>query len=282
MEYWCYFLHKLSDTTLKQIINDNIITVPTKEQIDIGDKIIIYVLGRFVGYFDVISTVKKNTKLDGSIIYDLFDLEELNTYKVNVKTMVVVKHCVNKKYAMGNNVQFIKIFERFKKLNRYILSIGTDMGKCICDILEKEQDIDNSNLDDSKKKVKKKKEEIIDEYQKKSCYIIPIIIVPCHTIKIKLKKCNSTDRIQELLDHSINCRECNINNNNERVTIDLIHNLIVKYYKMTDTAETNTLINIYQSLSFYEYNKITLIKICDTTSKYYGCYFIVGKMDNEL
>lgn len=282
MEYWCYFLHKLPDTTLKQIIHENIITLPSREQMEMGDKIIIYVLGRFIGYFDVIGTVKKNKKIDGSVIYDLFDLEELNMYKVNVKTMVVVKHCVKKKYALGNNDQFIKIFDRFKKSNKYIVSIGSDMGKCICDILEKEQETSLQESDDSKKKVKKKKVEIIDECQKKSCYIIPIIIVPCHTIKLKLKKCSSLDRIQELLDHSIDCRECHINNNNERVTIDLIHNSIVKYYKMTDTAETTTLINIYQSLSFYEYNKTTLIKICDTTNKYYGCYFIVGKMDREI
>jgi hypothetical protein len=282
MEYWCYFLHKLPDTTLKQIISENIITIPSRERMEIGDKIIIYVLGRFIGYFDVIGTVKKNKKLDGTIIHDLFDLEELNTYKVSVKTMAVVTRCVLKKYALNNNDQFIKIFDRFKKLNKYVLSIGSDMGKCICDILEKEYESEQEDLDNSKKKVKKKEVEILDEYQKKSQYIIPIIIVPCHIIKLKLKKCSSVDRIQELLDHSMSCRECHINNNNERVTIDLIHNSIIKYYKMTDTVETTTLINIYQSLSFYEYNKITLIKICDTTNKYYGCYFIVGKMDKEL
>jgi len=157
--------------------------------------------------------------------------------------------------------------------------MGVDMGEYICCYLDIHK---NDTKHNDKKRNSKHHTPVIEECNTKSYFMIPIIIIPCHEIKLELKICPEDNRTNLLLNHVNVCRNCNINNNNERIQLNMISDKIRKYYRMTHTDEVNTLINTYQTLLFYKNRRITMIKICDKINKYYGCYFIVGKLDREM
>lgn len=303
MDYWCYFLEKITGDSITYIQENHIITIPERLPIAIDDKIIIYTK-QFVGYLNVVGNVNKNIIVDKSkkkVIHKVFDDDILNKYSIEVDIGILALHYTTKKQALKNIDKFIKLFDGFKKRHSYkqsdkpnMVAIGTDIGGCICEY-----------LDENEKKYQKGTSEhncqvydpIIDEYEKKSWYIIPIIIIPCDNIKKSLRKFEEQsakpttpdekhsyvmDRSFKLIDHATECRDCNINNNNEKISIDMIYQDIVKYYKITDKIEAETIVKIYQSTSYYIFDKMTLIKMCCKSSKYYGCYFIVGKLQKEI
>lgn len=274
MSYWCYFTDTMNEDVKQKITEECVITLPCKPEIAPGDKIILYSKGKFTGYMESIDRVKSNLRENGNPKVPVFMDNIYNVHKLRINLYRLTVKGFRKAEVFAGNEQFRNGFEKHLKRGEYIALIGIDLGGYIIKYIQ-----DHPEVVKEKKVVEKIKPVIVEEFNKPSCHIIPILIIPCKDIKKELKKYDGTSRIQVLLNHVLSCRVCDVTNNNSRVTIASIIDRIKTYYRMANPVEVASLLKRYQSLSYYDAGKNRLIKIVDTINMYYGCYFLIAKLD---
>lgn len=277
MSYWCYFTDTMTEDTAQRIKDECVMTFPNKPNIVPGDKIILYSKGKFTGYMESISRIKSNLLENGNPKIPIFMDNKYNIQKMKVNLFRIKVKGFRKSDVFDGNDPFLISFDKNLNKKEPVIMIGIDMGVFIFKYFQNHPDIVK------KEKVKEKVDQvIIEEFNKKSNFIIPIVIIPCHDIKLLLKKETvGNDRIDLLIKHVIDCRICSVTNNNARVPIETLVGKIKRYYRMANPIEVGTLLDYYYAMRYYSTKKTTLAKICDSLNEYYGCYFIIATLDKE-
>ena len=296
MVYWCYFLNSWNAKVIKNIEDKKVITFPVKSTIVAGNIIFIYILqgtvSGFTGYIRASDNSKNNLDDDNKYKYKIFDDRTLNKFVVNVKYCKILTRKIKKKCIFGEEKKFVTEFGKYLRNHKYLVNISDDLGKIIRLYIKNYVNSDNTsnliNSDTTSEISNETNQNEIKQVQiKKSRYIIPIIITPCEEFYKEIKTINNDDKIQWILEHITRCHVCDITNNNERVSLDIIYDKIVVYYKMTDDNKITTLLESYHALDFYKTknlkeNCMKIIKICNKDNIYHKCYCIVGKMDCQM
>lgn len=276
MSYWCYFLTIWTKKIIEQITEKNIITFPRKFDCNPNDVVVIYYKNGyqsgFVGFVKLNSTVIKN-KQNMSI----FDDKNMNCFVAQVSNHKLFENPVKRSIIFLDNDMNKKIGNILRK-NDYLRTIPTDMGIHIKKYFRNNTD----NATNIKQKSKKVEIKVIKP--EKSDSLIPIAIVPCEEFLNNIKTVNADDKIQWIFDHIVFCKKCDVTNNNDRITFDMIFDKIIDYDKFTELDDIDDLIDAYHNVDYYQklkikVNHIKIIKINNKLSEYHKCYFIVGKLD---
>lgn len=290
--YWCYFLNSWNDKVIENIEDKKVITFPVKSTIVAGDVIFIYIRngtdGKFTGYIRASDNSRSNLDEHGNYTYKIFDDRTLNKFVVNIKYCKILTKKIQKKCIFGEEKKYIAEFGKYLRNHKYLVNISDDLGKIIHQYIKHYLKYDNStNSESTVSEISNESDNIKSEINqvqiKKSRYIIPIMICPCEEFYKRIKDIDN-ERIHWLLEHISYCHMCNITNNNERVTLDMIYDKIIIYNKMTDDDEITTLLESYHTLDFYKAknlkeNCMKIIKIYNENNEYHKYYCIVGKMD---
>lgn len=292
MVYWCYFLNIWNTKVIENIEDKKVITFPVKNNIVSGDVIFIYTLQEknrgFAGYIRANDNLRSNLDGNNDYKYKIFDDRTLNKFVVDIKHHKILAKKIKKNSIFGEEKEIVSEFGKYLRNHKYIVNISKDMGKMIHQYIKKyleNDDSSNSTISDTSSNTSREinKDSTEQVPIKKSRYIIPIMVSPCEEFYEEIKTIDD-DKLQWMLEHFMSCHICDITNNNERVTLNMIYDKITLYYKMSDDDEITNLLESYHSLNFYKMkdmkeNCMKIIKICDEDNDYYKCYCIVGKMD---
>lgn len=291
--YWCYFLNSWNTKVIENIKDKQVITFPVKNTITINDIIFIYIpqgtIGGFAGYMRASDIMRSNLDDHGTYKYKIFDDRTLNKFFVSIKYCRILTKKIRKKYIFGEEEKFTTEFGKYQRDHKYLVNVSDDLGRAIRRHIRKcmgSDDIStstNSDTTTSETSNDTSPSEMKHIHIKKSHYIIPIMISPCEDFHQEIKIIDD-DKIHGILEHITHCRVCDITNNNDRVSLDMIYDKIVSHEKMTDDDEISVLLESYHTLDFYKTknmkeNCMKMIKICNEDNDYYKCYCIVGKMD---
>jgi type III secretory pathway component EscR len=226
--------------------------------------------------------------------YELFTDRTFSNFYVELKFTKFFKKHIEKKDIFGDNKDFFSEFAKQTRLKEQITQISDEIGNVIRKYLkeynepedeettdeESDKESDDENEDDTDDTDNEQVVQKVEKPEIKSCFIIPIMIIPCKTFKQELLKITEATRVKSVFKHVSNCKKCDLTNNNERVSLDMV-NIDMPYYKMTDKDEVYSLLQIYHSLSYYETKRFRMIEILDEKSDYFGCFCIIGRMQKE-
>jgi hypothetical protein len=279
MNFWCYILSDLQDNILSKIQKYNYITFPFKKEIIHNDIIFFYIKNNansgFQGYIQIDGEMKNNVKN-----IEIFNNKIMNTFICSVKYIKIMNKIIKKSHIFGKIKYLNNEFDKYKKSHNVFHQISDDLGVIIRNYLKNYTEIKKEKI--IKDIPKEKEKEVIT-----SKFIIPILIVPCKKFHRKYKKINSNLKIQWILNHISFCKLCDITNNNDRVSIDMIFGKTISYYKMTDEDEINTLLDLYFHLDYYKIksmkeNYFKIIRIYNSNNLYHKCFCIIGKLDTAF
>jgi len=248
-----------------------------------NDVVLLYVIKNgsnkcgFLGYVRVSDKLKENKDKNGKIRHGLTDDQTFNKYITSIKSIKLFEKRIGRSVVFKEEEDNKKFGLRVNS-HKPIVEILEGLGKCAHDFLK--------HYDESIE-IKKKPEKIKKEIPIiKSKYIIPILVIPCKEFIDDIQKVDVEDKIQWIFDHIMFCRRCEINNNNDRVSLDMICCGIVSYKKFKSKEEIKPLVKKYHSLDYYETteleeNNTTVIKIFHKKYVYDNCYFLISKLDRE-
>ena len=267
------------------------------------DVVIIYYSGGkssgFFGYVVLSDSVSENFDIKNNIKKikrSIFDNEQMDSYIVSIKKCHLLKKAM-KMHDITDNATLIQKVRKemtMRKEMHEMKQIDDDIGILIRKTIRKK--IEEYNEDEKRKqkeKQKSKKENKGDEQSDTEVYVrpvatyseylIPILIIPCEKILDKMKKCEPDKKIGMFMRHIHKCKECEMTNNNDRVSLDMIRKCQTKYYKMKDGDEIETVLDFFLGSKYYEMdvekNNMTLIKFYNKEYNHDKCYCIVGRLN---
>lgn len=302
MSYWCYFLQNNVEQVLQNIIKHRTITFPKCKNHAENDIIIIYRIGKHSGFWGYVRTETTAYTNNEQHKYIIFNDEAMNMYYSKIKTIHVFKQIsvVNKKKnIIGNTETFVREFDNQLVKHQIILQLSNELGEHLRTriLLKLRSPIVDADIE---QKVTPKCKEVneVKEVIVKSEYIIPILVVPCKKLA-KIKDIND----DTFLMHIKECRKCDMTNNNERITLDMLIGKQIKLRIFNNCEDIKALVEMYHSLEICKTNNIKVVYIdrqndgsdehemieeksdddaeIDVCKVYNHCYFIVGRMDKE-
>lgn len=280
MVFWCYILTYIDDNIISNIVNKKYLTIPIKRKIEKNDIIVFYIKNSnngFIGY------VRSKGKLENNIINNKVDVEIfrdklMNSYGIPIKYSKFIDKRIKKVHIWGDNEKMIKEFKKYLNSGEIFHQMSDELGTKIRDFIKEYQEVDVSE------KTVVVTERPTTPIISTSKFIIPILIIPCKKFHRKFKKIEADEKIQWIFEHITFCKLCDITNNNDRVSIDMIYGKTLSFYKMTDEDEIETLINIYYHMDYYKINGMRdnyfkIIRIYNSDNLYHKCLCIIGKLD---
>lgn len=291
MKFWCYFLGSWNEELLSKIVEQQMVTFPEKHKMIIDDTIFFYNKHHpygFMGYVRVSDALTLNLNKYGKYVVELFNDKTFNKYYVEIKFAKFLHKPIGKKLIFNDNTSFMSEFKKHLKIKDHIINISDDVGKSIRSYIRDYQEElectdDEENNPDDKENTETSDSENENNEEKpdiKSRFIIPIMIIPCKKFKQDIESITDNERPQWIFDHVNNCKKCDLTNNNDRVTMDMIP-CDMAFYRMTDEEEIETLLDAYQSLSYYETRRFRMIEINNEENDYHQCFCIIGRLKEE-
>ena len=288
MNYWCYFLSQWDTVILNKITKKYIITTPTKHKFIKDDIIFLYnrqIPRGFYGYARIDDNLVSNIEKTGKYIHEFFKDNAFNNFYANLKYIKFFKKPIERNKIFLENKDLLRSFISKIKMREYILQLPNDIGvllrkymKGYVEIDENEYDTNTENSDIENGEVEKDQEIVDSEPEIKSRFIIPMMIIPCRKLKSELCGIIGRNRVRKVFEHVSNCKKCDLTNNNERVSFDMV-NQDMPLYEMSDDDEIDTLLDIYYSLEYYKTRHFKMIEIINDVNDYFGCFCVIGRMN---
>lgn len=272
--YWCYILSSYDNKIINTIIDESLIIFPNRNNIIIGDIVIMYAkhgksnrIG-FYGYAQISSIIEKHKK-------------DIDCFRAIVKHRNILGVPIRKKQLLDGHQNYVQIDNEIRKIilndSDSCVHISSEIGQIIRELLRKHAKQINQTE-------QVKTDTCVHNIEiSKSKFLIPIIIVPCETCKTKTTNMTSEKCIDYIFSHIALCRKCDITNNNERVSIDMLYGMMVSFYVISNETKIDKILYAYHTQSYYVINEqendsLRLIKINDKNNDYYECFCIVGKL----
>ena len=282
MVYWCYFLHSWDAKIIENIETHNVITFPVPAQISENDVIIIYNRKKpagFVGYVRANSILEGNKK---KIM--IFDDRTLNKNIILIKYCALFKSSIKKSSIFGDDKNITNEFMKHVHADKYMVNLTSSIGLLIQRFI---RSYTVPKKTKTHKKVKKTCSEKKCENQvkiKKSMYIIPIMIIPCKEFNKQFADIDKENRAPWIFSHITSCRLCDITNNNERISIDMLSGFNMKYKVYSDDEKIMGLLDTYHKMGYYKMENIDeknlrIIRMNNIDSNYHKCFCVVAKLD---
>lgn len=312
MEYYLYLINTWKERYAENIVKERYITFPTKHCLSENDIIFIcckYRIRYFLcGYVRVWGFVENNVQK-----IRIFDDLNFITYGVQIKSCyffnlpiklsnyIKVKNSESKNTKQNfdyiNLKQEIKtIWEKYNTKLQYFFLLSESLGKNILENIKKNRNSTNK-INKTEKKIKRNKfknknNENTEENPPipiiKSQFIIPIMIIPCKKFYTKIKNIKMDDSALWIYKHITKCRQCNVTNNNDRVSLDTFreNKFDYQYLLMKNKHEIKKLLYCYYALQYCQMeqlkeNEILIIKIYQKKNMYHKCYCLIGKLDEK-
>lgn len=279
MTYWCYILTYIDDNILSNIVEKQYITIPIKRKLDKEHIILFYIKNSNNGFIGYVRTrgIIENNIIKNKTKIEIFKDKLMNTYRVPISYSKFLNKRIKKIHIWGENKLLMKEFKKYSISGEVFHQVSDELGISTRAYLKNYEEVDISEK--PPEIVKEIKPEIVT-----SKFIIPIMIVPCQKFHHKFKKIDPDEKIQWIFEHITFCKKCDITNNNDRVSIDMIYGKTMSYYKMNDEDEIQTLLNIYYHLDYYKIrgmkdNYFKIIRIYNSDNCYHKCLCIIGKLD---
>lgn len=276
-KYWCYFVTKLN-TNIEYAIDDKcVVTFQDLYDIMDGDYIIFYLIGKgsgFKGYVQASSNASKNKK-DIKIFSD----KTLNEIIVNIDFTKFLTNPVKKSMIIEDE-ELLKVFNKNFKRNHIentAKELPKELGKLIRHNIKTYNEKSNDDEVDDEEDG-----QLLSPPDKKSYYIIPIMIIPCSAFTDSLKTIDIFDRIDWIFEHFEYCKECNITNNNTNVCLCNLPKNDMQIIKNTDLDSIDDIVESYINRSHHTTQKSIIYRFVNEESLYDKCYCIVSRLDEKM
>lgn len=290
MKFWCYFLSHWKSDILDKISDICVITTPTKHKITLNDTIFLYnrlAPYGFIGYVRVGDDLLSNINGSGECKYEIFDDKTFNNFYAKLKFDKFLENPIDRKDIFGDNKDLHSEFAKKMRVKEQIIQVSDEIGIIVKKYIKNfkkstngKDKVEKENMEKKSKRKNNNKKREEEKIETKSHFIIPIMIIPCKNLRRDVLEYDDNGCTGFIFKHVSNCKKCDLTNNNDRVSLNMI-NSDIPYYEMIDTDEISTLLNTYHSLKYYKTKHCRVIKIMNDESDYFGCFCIIGRLDKK-